>query len=91
MARDAAQNELALFLWEEAEGESLRTALQRAEDLPATLALITGPEGGFSREEANEAAISGLLPVTLGRRILRCETAPICARSAVMYATGNLE
>ncbi len=91
MAEDAAQNELALFLWEEAEGESLRTAIQRLENPPATIALISGPEGGFSGEEADQAACSGLLPVTLGRRILRCETAPICALSAVMYATGNLE
>ena len=91
MVEDAVKKELALFLWEEARGESLRTALHRSDNPPTSIALITGPEGGFSGEEAKQAELAGLLPVTLGRRILRCETAPICALSAVMFATGNLE
>ena len=91
MAEEASKRELGLFLWEEARDESLRSALKKQPVKPRTIALITGPEGGFSGEEAEQAVSRGLLPVTLGKRILRCETAPICALSAVMYETANLE
>ena len=91
MAQEASGRELCLFLWEKARDESLRSALKKQPVKPQTIALITGPEGGFSGEEAELAVTCGLLPVTLGKRILRCETAPICGLSAVMYETGNLE
>ncbi len=51
-----------------------------------SVALMTGPEGGFSREEIALAADCGMKICTLGKRILRCETAPLCALSALMYA-----
>ena len=54
------------------------------------LSLFVGSEGGFDPEEVELAAKAGLIPVTLGPRILRCETAPVCALSVIMYATGNL-
>ena len=91
MVSRAADSDLALFMWEEAEEQSLRSALRSFPGKLADLALISGPEGGFSREEAAQAERCGLRPVTLGKRILRCETAPICALSAVMFETGNLE
>ena len=87
----AASADLALFLWEEARENSLRAALRAFPGIPESLSLISGPEGGFSREEADLAERAGLIPVTLGKRILRCETAPLCALSAVMFDTGNLE
>ena len=92
MTESAAAHALGLFLWEAERERSIRTVLQQADvsHLPS-LAIVTGPEGGFSREEAEAAGNAGLTPVTLGKRILRCETAPICALSAVMYETGNLE
>ena len=55
-----------------------------------SLALITGPEGGFAPFEADLARIAGLRLCSMGSRILRCETAPVVALTAVMYATGNL-
>ena len=91
MLSRAAGSDLSLFLWEEAEKTSLRSAMQTYSGKPDSLALVSGPEGGFSREEAEQAAGCGLIPITLGKRILRCETAPICALSAVMYETENLE
>jgi len=90
MLAEAANAELKAFLWEDARQLSLRDLMQRNNDF-RTAALITGPEGGFSAEEAAEAEAIGILPVTLGKRILRCETAPLCVLSAVMYHTGNLE
>lgn len=47
--------------------------------------LCIGPEGGFSEKEVNELKESGFLPVRLGPRILRAETAPIYALSAISY------
>ena len=56
----------------------------------ATAAVVTGPEGGFAEYEAKLARIAGLHVCSMGERILRCETAPVVALTAVMYATGNL-
>ena len=90
MLQEAASADLSAFLWEEARGCSLRS-LMREKHTFRSAALITGPEGGFSPEEAEQARAAGIPAVTLGSRILRCETAPLCALSAVMYETGNLE
>ena len=91
MIREAASSDLSLFLWEGAERDSLRSVMRSYPGVPAELSLITGPEGGFSREEAEFSEKAGIISVTLGKRILRCETAPLCALSAVMFETGNLE
>ena len=54
-----------------------------------TAALMTGPEGGLEVSEVEQAMEMGLQVCTLGKRILRCETAPLCALSAVMYDAGE--
>lgn len=54
------------------------------------IAVITGAEGGFSPEEAQSAIDAGCVLAGLGPRILRCETAPVAAISALMVLTGNL-
>ena len=51
---------------------------------------MIGPEGGFAPAEAETAKQAGMQSVSLGPRILRCETAPLAALSVVMYETGNL-
>ena len=55
-----------------------------------TVGLLIGSEGGFDREEAEAAAASGAQQVWLGKRILRCETAPITAVSILMFLTNNM-
>ena len=55
----------------------------------STVSLLTGPEGGLEEKEVDLAKEKGLHICTLGNRILRCETAPLCAVSAVMYASGE--
>jgi hypothetical protein len=50
-----------------------------------TLAVFIGPEGGFSAEEIEAARGAGFQPVTLGRRILRMETAAVVAAALVLY------
>lgn len=57
---------------------------------PEQVSILIGAEGGFSREEVEEAKAKGLLAASLGKRILRCETAPLAALSVLMYETGNL-
>lgn len=56
-----------------------------------SIAVLIGPEGGFSEDEVQKAAESGIIAATLGRRILRTETAPLAALTAIMLLTGNLE
>ncbi len=75
---------LALFCYEDEHARSIKDVLDAAE-LPESIAVIVGSEGGFSPEEAASAKEAGALPVTLGRRILRCETAPDYALSAISY------
>ena len=54
-----------------------------------SIALMTGPEGGYEPEEILFSQKCGMKICTLGRRILRCETAPLCALSAVMFHCGE--
>lgn len=54
------------------------------------VAVMVGSEGGFSPEEAALAGEQGIALASLGRRILRCETAPLCALTAILYSTGEL-
>lgn len=49
------------------------------------IAVFIGPEGGFAQEEIEEAAGQGIIPITLGRRILRTETAGMTVLSILMY------
>ena len=85
----ANQKDLKIFLYEAGEREGLNTVLE-ANKTAKSVALITGPEGGFEPFEADLARIVGLHICSMGERILRCETAPVVATTAVMYATGNL-
>ena len=89
-ALDAAvKKDLALFLYETGEREPLDQVLEANREIKSA-ALITGPEGGFAEFEAKLAKIAGLHICSMGERILRCETAPVVAVTALMYATGNL-
>lgn len=56
----------------------------------ANIGLFIGSEGGIAPEEAAQAAEAGLQRVWLGKRILRCETAPTAALSILMYLTKNM-
>ena len=77
-------------MYETGERESFSSALSNAKSLK-TAAIITGPEGGFERVEADMARACGMHICSMGKRILRCETAPIVALTALMYESGNLE
>ena len=85
----AVKKDLALFLYETGERESLNTVLESSRSIRSA-AIVTGPEGGFAPFEADLARAVGMHVCSMGERILRCETAPIVALSALMYTTGNL-
>ncbi|MEG0091822.1 MAG: RsmE family RNA methyltransferase, partial [Oscillospiraceae bacterium] len=53
--------------------------------------IIIGSEGGFSQREADILAENGAIPIGLGKRILRCETAAVVGAGIVMYRLGELE
>lgn len=82
----AAQADKALFFYEDERECMLSNALSGRF---STVSLMTGPEGGFAPEEVRQAVDAGMQCCTLGKRILRCETAPLCALSAVMFAAGE--
>ena len=83
----AAQADKALLFYEHEEALTLKMALSSGGY--STVSLLTGPEGGLEESEVAQARESGLQVCTLGKRILRCETAPLCALSAVMYDAGE--
>jgi len=58
---------------------------------PFSVALFSGPEGGFSASEFETALRYDMIAVTLGPRTLRAETAPIVATAAILYEMGDLE
>ena len=83
----AAKADKALMFYENEHAVTLRMALESGSW--KTVSLLTGPEGGLEEKEVEQAREAGLQVCTLGSRILRCETAPLCALSAVMYAAGE--
>lgn len=83
----AAQADLGILFYENEQATTLRMALDAGTF--STVSLLTGPEGGLESREVEQAARMGLKVCTLGKRILRCETAPLCALSAVMYHSGE--
>lgn len=83
----AAQADLPILFYENERATTLKMAIE--EKNFATISLLTGPEGGLETKEVEMAKDVGLHICTLGSRILRCETAPLCALSAVMFATGE--
>lgn len=84
------QHETAIVPWEDAEGYSLRT-FQQQHPLAKDVAIVIGPEGGMSPEEVSAMQDAGCRSVTLGPRILRTETAGLCAISALMCLYGDME
>ena len=56
---------------------------------PDRIAVIIGPEGGFADEEIEQAQGRGVVPVSVGRRILRTETAAIVAATLAQFCVGD--
>jgi 16S rRNA (uracil1498-N3)-methyltransferase len=83
-----AREDAAALLFYEGGGESIGCLLSPG---CRTASLLIGPEGGFDPSEVALAREAGVSAASLGPRILRTETAPLAALTALMYATGNLQ
>ncbi len=78
---------LRILLWEK-EGESLKKILR--DYLPKKMYVMVGPEGGFTRGEVSIAKERGFIPIKLGQRILRTETAAMTLVGIIQYELGDL-
>ena len=85
----SGENDLTLVLWEEENALGLKEALTCC-PLNGRINLIIGPEGGMGAAEVAELRERGAVSVSLGKRILRTETAPIAAVAVISYHYGIL-
>lgn len=87
LCRALPGHELALVPWEEQRGRGIRSQWTDQRDV----ALVIGPEGGISAEEISALQEAGAIPVTLGKRIFRTETAGLAALISLLTWTGDME
>jgi 16S rRNA (uracil1498-N3)-methyltransferase len=80
----AAAPGLRIFCYEEERAVTLRSVFREG---VRESSVLTGPEGGYTPEEAGFAAENGWQPVSLGNTVLRCETAPVMVLSAIKYVS----
>ena len=83
----AGESDLSILFYENERATTLKMAIEGKRF--DSISLLTGPEGGLETREVEMAKTAGCQICTRGSRILRCETAPLCALSAVMYAVGE--
>lgn len=84
---EMSKEDLTVILYEEQGGCSFGAVDFEGKK---NIGLVIGSEGGFDREEVNTVLENGAVQVWLGKRILRCETAPITAASILMFLTNNM-
>ena len=84
MLTEANKSRLSLLCYENEDGKSIKDVLTANKDIKS-VSVIVGAEGGFAPEEAEAAVNAGCISVTLGNRILRCETAPLFALTSICY------
>jgi 16S rRNA (uracil1498-N3)-methyltransferase len=89
LATLAKESALKILLWEQEEARSLKDFLRSNSPAPRVLAVV-GPEGGFTEREVKQAYDAGFVSVSLGRRILRAETAAISLVAIIQYEWGDL-
>lgn len=81
--------DVVILPYENAKVGSMRDVVGLGED--KKIALIIGSEGGFSSDEVKLAEEKNAQVISLGKRILRCETAAIIASALIMYELGDLQ
>ncbi|MCG1012705.1 16S rRNA (uracil(1498)-N(3))-methyltransferase [Tepidanaerobacter sp. GT38] len=95
LAFDAAlyeikNHQLSIIPWEQETQMTLKQLLNQVNGNVTKVAVFIGPEGGFSAEEVKKAKELGAVPVSLGPRILRTETAAITLCGILMYELGDM-
>ncbi|MCX5838670.1 MAG: 16S rRNA (uracil(1498)-N(3))-methyltransferase [Deltaproteobacteria bacterium] len=90
MLRDVPENGLRLIPWEEETKTGIREILRDpSRSGLKEFVLVIGPEGGFSAEEIELARQAGFLSVSLGKRVLRVETASLAVLAILQYERGG--
>ncbi len=84
MLKEATSSDLSLLCYENEDGLTVKDII-KGREMPDSISVIVGSEGGFSQDEAEAAKAAGCTSVSLGNRILRCETAPTFALSVLSY------
>jgi len=85
------KTELNLMPYEAETEKSLKQVLKSyTVSIPRSIGIFIGPEGGWDKEEVSMAVDKGIIPVTLGPRILRTETASLAVLTLVLYELGDL-
>lgn len=84
-----ADDPVKFILWEEEQAGTLKRVLAEL-PLPERIAVIVGPEGGLTAEEVASAAKCGFIPVSLGKRIVRTETAGLAIVSILQFYWGDI-
>ncbi len=77
-----------IILFYEGGGQSIKSLINQ--DIKS-VAIFIGPEGGFDKEEVEAVLKKGGIKATLGKRILRTQTAPVAALASIMLLTNNME
>ncbi len=90
--RETSDADCGFLCYENEPHEPLASIFSRAnaDKRAASYAFLVGPEGGIAPKEANAAMEMGIPLASLGKRILRTETAPLCVISAIMFYSDNL-
>lgn len=78
---------LRMICWEEESTRGIREVLRNHKDVKA-FRVIVGPEGGFDKDEVAQALGAGFFSVSLGRRVLRVDTAAAAVLSILQYERG---
>jgi 16S rRNA (uracil1498-N3)-methyltransferase len=84
-----AQQSVKLMLWEREQDNRLKETLTRFSH-PNSVAVLVGPEGGLHDEEAEHAIQGGFIPVSLGDRIVRTETASLVVLAILQFYWGDI-
>jgi 16S rRNA (uracil1498-N3)-methyltransferase len=91
LREQAVGNALKLILYEKERTARLKDLLERPPGgKPERVVIACGPEGGFTGDEVRMATENGFIPVSLGSRVLRCETAALAVLSIVQHEWGDL-
>ena len=85
-----SEENLNLIPWEEEETTSLKEVLKSITNHRSPITVFIGPEGGFTSEEVEAAKEKGVVPVSLGPRLLRTETAGLVTLAMILYELGDM-